>query len=141
MVVDISSSRRLDGVDGRVHGWQMPPKVYAHCWHLLAKQLKAWRFQNFLIDIENEHRNSWAGQAVTMTIPEAIYCRKVIQVHLPNVPLSASVASHITPEKAFEVAEAEGMKAIFFHDPRNSGSTRNTEALALRCKAAAGNYE
>lgn len=138
MVVDISSSRRLDGVDGKSDGWQMPPKVYVHCWHLLAKQLKAWGFEHFLIDVENEHNNPWAGQSATMTISEAIYVRSVIQVHLPNVPISASVASHISPEAAATMARQEGMNSIYFHDPRDPGSAKNTEALALRCKKAAG---
>lgn len=139
MVVDISSSRRLDGVDGRSDGWQMPPKVYAHCWHLLAKQIMEWKLdKHIVIDLENESNNPWAGQAHTMTITEAIYARKVVQRWLPNVPITASVASHISPEAAVKLAVQEGMTFLGYHDPRVAGWAEATESLALRCRRAIG---
>ena len=137
MVVDISSSRRLDGVDGKPDGWQMPFGTYAHAWRLLAIQLKDWGFKNVLIDIENEHNCPWAGQR-TMTVSEAKIVRDAIQVSLPNVPITASVACNIIPEAAAARAIAEGMTIIGYHNPRVAGWAEATEELALRCKKAVG---
>lgn len=133
MVVDLSSSRRKDP-----DGWQMPINTYARCWGLLAKQLKDWGFEHFLIDIENEHNNPWAGQAHTMMQGEARAVRKAIQAHLPDALITASVASHISPESAVNWAEKEGMNWIGYHDPRVRTWPEDTEGLALRCKRAVG---
>ncbi len=138
MVVDISSSRRLDGVDGRPNGWQMAPGVYAHAWRLLSIELKKWGFQNFLIDEDNEGNCPWANRSATLTIPEAIVIREVIQANLPTVPITASAACNISPEAAAVMTKAEGMSFIGYHDPRVRGWAEATEGLALRCKRAVG---
>ncbi|HEA68239.1 MAG TPA: hypothetical protein ENI07_15675 [Desulfobacterales bacterium] len=133
MVVDISSSRRLDGVDGNPGGWQMPPGTYAHAWRLLALKLQEWPFSNYLIDIENESNCPWAGRRQTMTVPEAQIIKDVIRTSLPDVEITASVACNITPEAA-----ATDMSFIGYHDPRVAGWAEDTWGLAVRCKRAIG---
>jgi len=133
MVVDISSSRRKDP-----DGWQMSFGTYAHAWRLLSIELEKWTFGNYLIDIENEHNNPWAGQQYTMTQAEAVIVREAVQANLPDVPITVSVASHISPEAAAAWATAEGMNYMGYHDPRVSGWPEDTEGLAVRCRNAVG---
>ena len=133
MVVDISSSRRLDP-----NGWQMSPGVYAHAWRLLSIELQKWGFQNYVIDIENESNCGWGGRSAAMTTAEAIIVRGAIRANLPAAPITASVACHISPENAASLARAQGMSFIGYHDPRTPTCVEDTLPLALRCKAAAG---
>ncbi|KKM98014.1 hypothetical protein LCGC14_1162230 [marine sediment metagenome] len=129
MIVDISSSRRLDP-----DGWQMSFGTYAHAWRLLTLELQKWTFGNYIIDIENEHNCPWAGQKRTMTPEEAFKTRSAIRNSLPTVPITASVACNISPEAAASIAMAEGMTCVGYHNPRVQGWAEATEELALRCK-------
>ncbi len=131
MVVDISSSRR-----GGRDEWQMPPGTYAHAWRLLSIELKSWGFQNFILDIENEHTGAWAGRQA-MTEAEAALARNAIKGNLPNVLITASVAN-ASPGSAAAIGWDEGMNVLAWHDPRNTDFAKNTESYALQCKAAVG---
>ncbi len=133
LVVDISSSRRLDP-----DGWQMPFGTYAHAWRLLAIILEKWPFSNYIIDIENEHNCPWGGQGETMTMPEVRIIRDSIRASLPDVEITASVACNISPEAAANLAIQEGMTFVGYHDPRVAGWAEATEELALRCRRAVG---
>lgn len=135
MVVDIASSRRLDGIDGKPNSFQMAPGVYAHCWRLLAREIKKWGFTHILGDGENEANGIWAGRPA-MTVSEAKILVSALHVDLPTMPVTISVASHITPEEAVDMAVRERLDWLGFHDRRDPNSVKNTEAFALRCLRA-----